>query len=457
MDAVQLILKRPAVVEQIDWHFAIKTCIVHSRTEILERVLKFLKNRFKIEFQKIPLELCAKFAGLAYYEMVLNSNIFHVLSTNLIEACKYGPEYVQVVTKFFIENGLQHEIGWMVETELEQIMKLLLEGSVNGDKQCSKTALYFSFLCGLDKEFNELLNSEEWSDEELLRMLRKLKPVDINAKSKHLEVLKLFLNKLKSNSKFQIDSISLFAIRNPEYLKLILNDKHFENVQPMTNQFVLENFPLIRHLQSAEILISKCNLSSQTEFRPEKYGIDSKPIKTEFRNCGWLTCIGAYSEMHLDSPLENAQKLFEIDWNEELLDWTLKMMKNDGALKWFLKHNTMSRCWWNSAKFQLVLVKCCEYLMTKSLDRLLTLFPNFEDFSANNNEALRKLLTFPVNTVHSDGRPEKAVGRVDFIFKALEKGFRVKDEKERQDLIEFATERMHFKCAERISQIELFK
>lgn len=393
-----------------------------------------------IYFEKhFKIELFVKMNAIKMFDMVLNCrNIWMSLS----EIVPLGFEYVQICALNILENfpNLKFTIR---NSNDEKIMNSLLEGALfKRDKESYVLALRFAFRFGLEKGFKEVIETQQLSDDDLLDLFQNhsKKKWDQSVKP---QIMKLILNNLNENTKLDPDELPLEKCLNAatfDDFQLIWNDKHFKFSRDWIHEFLFDQFAWKR-MNRIIFLIPKCDLSLQTKYRWG--GLD---ITTEFRNCCWLRILGgSYVQI---SELAYVQNQFGIKWSEDLLDWSLQVLRLDEEMCWLLENSEIDSSWWTVKRRNSVFILCCTTSKKKSFEKVLTLWPNSIDFSANGNMPFRTLLTSCTFSDFSKFGLEP-------MFSKLESEIRFSDENERKEMIELAKEGGHYEYIQKIQQIKL--
>lgn len=422
------------------WRIPILCCVVYSRTEFLEKFLQTCSQFKRQGLNNFPFEQFFNFealikygGGFKYFEMILNSHYFPFQAKHLLKACEFGFEWVEEMVRYAFKNHFESQIEWVNNSEVDQIMKQLLEASFSkGDKESAKTVLMFAFFIGKDGEFKQFLDSHKWEDKDLLELLKR--KVDWHFLSSDKRTMGMILNRLSENAKIYEqdvgDLIKTFLFMNRyDHFELIWNDKHVVHTEEWAHIVLSKN---IDNLESRllSMVISKCNLSAPTESNFEKV-----VVKSEFRNICLLTALSKHYT--ITATFNDIQNLLQIKWSEELLDWALKVVDTHSGTSFLVKNSLIHASFWNQTRFHTILLKCCKRWRTESLDILLQSFPKF-DCSSNNNEALRKLLSYNPNQDDSDDEEYDISDIVYPVFAKLEPRIRIKNEKERKELMDLA-------------------
>lgn len=428
--------------------FSISAVLVYSRIEFWNDLLKFPSQFFFSSYDLVKpfLTLCSQHeGGIKFYEKLLVSGVIPFHNSNLMVVDSYGVEFAQLMVKYVINKRLCFDLK---EPNVISILKLLLS-----DQENLFLALGFSYISGQIETFKELMNQFNWNDSELLTLLRDYVPLDFNNQLAHLEIMKLILSRIDEKTKLDINEIASFKhLTSLEYVQLLWNDKHVLHTEELTHKLILDQCS-VANFEMLQFLISKCDLAKPTEFKIQDS--TSELIKSEFRNCCWLTFVSKSSFIS-STFLSGMEKVLEIKWNEKLLDLTLRVIKSQSILSWLLATNQSidQNLWRNSDRLHFVLLKCCKYAMDRAFEKLLNLLDSTKfsiDFSRNENEAFRKLLIF----IHFDTPHEMMYH--EFVRKFMNHcNLKFKDEKQRKEMIELAirTEQIPNTIA-RISKIKI--
>lgn len=444
-------------VSDFDWDVAIASTIVHQQFEILKKIGSYIKSTSHFQTRSGMAKFCFEQLGLEqgvkYYELVLKCYAFQMFlfTPEISETLECGAEYFQTHLKFFFSTipppskwsfKFQNSQNCAKMLGNEKAMKSLIECvTLKGDKESWKIALKFAFLMGFENEFNSLIEQEKhkWNDIDLLDLFQSPIPTE-KFSEKNQRLLKWVLENLSSNAKIKEIDIAfyleflLISQKTTETFKSLWNEKRIVRTPEFANLFVLHN---IRNIPKDlfAFLIPQCSLSTQSKviLTQEMETIQresSQPM--EFRNACLLRAIILERK---NSDLDEIQKLCQPNWNaSELLEHAFDFCKPKNSfisdsynhvIIWLFNQTSINnRTFWEKEnRILYVLLKASELGRIKTIDDVLEQFEDF-DLSVNNNEFLKSILKY------ASIEPEF----VEDLFSS----FRVKDENERQQLLEMA-------------------
>lgn len=467
------IQQTPPLSHKLDWPNILVSVIVFDRIEILKLLAPvcvlissntmFSPFMYEIDF----FDICHRFQrGLEYFEQLLRLQVIeswltqHVVWKALVQVCSRGYEFVELISKVWLDRSrhpyfqINHEDNleeYIQPADLKKVIKILSsDGAVatsnqNEDSNDSlKLALSFAFSMGMETEFKSLIGEREWSDQDLLDLF-KVRLFPMEDKNIRESILKFLFQTLPPDIKISRQDSedllsSLLFTKSDEGFKFVWNDKRCysnnlnnnDNNNNNNNNNIEDSWIhdfVLKHLNQFSpdlfrFISVQCSLS-----KPTQLTINKETITTQFRNAcllKFLTLIGW-------TKWKSFQKPLSIEWNSEMIEFALKTIEDPEAINrisnWLLV-TVSDDSVWTKTTMNMILIHACRMGNVALLESTLERFPKL-DLKENDNEAFKQIFW----KQHEYVTKTHVLPMINAFVK---KNFRFKDSKERNEMRKFA-------------------
>lgn len=423
----------------LEFRFAAFGALFESKWNALNELLKFDTTiPLQEHHQQLVLDLAFQNGNPQIYEKIINSNFFVISARFLLQhSFQSGDDYILVVLKYllFQTDRKKMLLSKLPNNEMERALNLVLEYS---KEDGGKLALSFTYCLNLTDQLTSILKMRKWNDEELFEFVKnppQMKGLFENNNSQTIPCLKAILAEFSENVQFIEKNFTSFLLSfrsKLECVKLIWNDKRTMRTQTWTIELLLHS--IRRDMPKlTDFFLAQTSMSQMMHFK-----VGDLDIQTEVRNCCWFSFIQNYQDLGFDilTSWEEALEKYEIKWNEQIFDWSLKIAcirEHISSISYFLDLPE-DKSFWNEKRIVAVFCIACNQFDSILFSKLLKKFDGKVDLSFNNNEILRSLLNGHEWHEPSDEKQKE----MNMILETMVSKLHFKGKKERNQFLELS-------------------